>query len=71
LIEIDRNAHGSGIDRISGQRVQSMWIAGGYMGAIADGIETQQQIAVRDTGHLSLHRVEEEPAQANRQQSRR
>jgi len=71
LSEIDRTAHASGTDRITGQRVQSMWIAGGYMGAIADGIEPQQQIAVRETGHLSLHRVEEEPAPASRQQSRR
>lgn len=62
LIEIDREAHGSDIDRISGQRVQSMWMAGGYMGSIADGIETQQRIAVRDTGQLSLHRVVEAPA---------
>lgn len=59
LIEVDREAHGSDLDRVTGQRVQSMWMAGGYMGSIADGIETQQRIAVRDTGKLSLHRVVE------------
>lgn len=65
LIEIDREAYGSDIDRISGQRVQSMWIAGGYMGSIADGIEMQQRIAIRDTGQLSLHAVVEAPPQEN------
>lgn len=65
LVEIDREAHGSDIDRISGQRVQSMWMAGGYMGSIADGVETQQRIAIRDTGQLSLHRVVEASAEGN------
>lgn len=63
LVEIDREAYGSDIDRISGQRVQSMWMAGGYMGSIADGYESRQRIAVRDTGHISLHRVVETAAE--------
>lgn len=57
LIEVDDEAHGSDIDRISGRRIQSMWMAGGYMGSIADGTESRQRIAIRDTGHLSLLRV--------------
>ncbi|MBE5315242.1 MAG: hypothetical protein H4O13_07555 [Xanthomonadales bacterium] len=65
LIEIDREAYGSDIDRISGQRVQSMWMAAGYMGTIADGIEVQQRIAIRDTGQLSLHPVIEAPPEEN------
>lgn len=66
LIQVDRDANGSGIDRISGQRVQTMWVAGGYMGSIANGIETRQQIAIRDTGLLSLHRVVEAPARGSK-----
>jgi hypothetical protein len=65
LIEVDRAAHGSDLDRISGQRLQSVWMAAGYMGSIADGIETQQRIAIRDTGELSLHRVVEEAGGGN------
>lgn len=71
LIAIDREAHGSNLDRVTGQRVQSVWMAGGYMGSIADGIEVQQRIAVRDTGKLSLHRVVEAPANGNGPRRRR
>jgi len=71
LIRVDPDARGTDFDRISGQRMTTVWMAGPYMGSVSDGTESRQRVAVRDTGMLSLHRVAADAPPSPADQGRR
>lgn len=66
LIGPDPQAIGGQLDLISGRRVVSVWAGGGYMGAVADGVEDQQRIGIRDAGELSVIAESNAPVSSER-----
>jgi len=54
LIGTDPQSIGGQLDLISGRRVVSVWTGGGYMGAVADGVEDQHRKGIRDVGNFRL-----------------
>jgi len=54
LLRPDPEAQGRDLQHISGQRVATVWMAGGWMGGYADGREVRTHLALRDAGAIGL-----------------